>query len=96
MSVLFGIVIFPINWDKRTSVVLGLVVFSHWILDFIVQIPDSTLLLRESPNLGLGLWSSGPGFIVSIILEFILFAGGLAFYLTWRKLDKGIISQDRK
>ena len=67
------------------GMILGLVVFSHWILDFIVHIPDLPLFLEGSPNLGLGLWGSGTGLIASIILELALFAIGIAIYLAWRK-----------
>lgn len=59
---------------------MGLVTFSHWILDFIVHSPDLPIFGKNSLPLGLGLWNSGPGFIISIILEFILFTGGLMIY----------------
>jgi hypothetical protein len=95
-SVLFGIVIFLIYRDQRTSVILGLAVFSHWILDFIVHLPDLPLLFMGSQNLGLGLWGSGPGLIASVILELSLFAGGLANYLNWRKGNIRIITQEQK
>jgi len=70
--------------DRRTSTVVGLLVFSHWVLDFIVHVPDLPLLFEGSPLVGLGLWASGPGLIVSGILEFVLLAGGLAIYLVAR------------
>jgi hypothetical protein len=95
-SVIFGIVIFLIYRDQRSSVILGLVVFSHWILDFIVHLPDLPLLFRGSPNFGLGLWGSGTGLIASLILELSLFASGLVIYLTWRKGKIRIITQDQK
>jgi len=87
-SVLFGIVIFLVYRDKRTGVILGLVVFSHWILDFIVHIPDLPLFFEGSPLLGLGMWGSGPGLIASGILEIALLAGGLAIYFVFRKRDQ--------
>ena len=71
--------------DRRTSIVMGLVVFSHWVLDFIVHLPDLPLLFEGSPLVGLGLWASGPGLIISIILEIGMFVGGLAIYLAARK-----------
>jgi len=84
-SAIFGAMAFIFFRDRRTSVILGLVVFSHWILDFIVHLPDFPLFLEESPLLGLGLWGSGPGLIASVILEFALLAGGLAIYFNARK-----------
>ena len=87
-SILFGAVAFIFFRDQRTSVILGLVVFSHWILDFIVHPPDLPLFLEGSPNLGLGLWTSGPGLIASFFLEFILLAAGVTIYLIFRKRNK--------
>ena len=71
--------------DRRTSIVIGLVVLSHWVLDFIVHLPDLPLLFDGSPLVGLGLWGSGPGVIISIILEFVLLGGGIAVYWISRK-----------
>jgi membrane-bound metal-dependent hydrolase YbcI (DUF457 family) len=73
--------------DRRSSLVLGLVVFSHWVLDFIVHAPDLPLLLGDSRAVGLGLWTSGPGFIISIVLEFVILGGGIAVYAVWRKRE---------
>lgn len=95
-SVAFGTVTFIFFRDRRTSIILGLVVFSHWILDFIVHPPHLPLFGDGSFNLGLGLWTSGPGLIVSILLEFILLAGGLAIYLTARKRNKLQILEEIK
>lgn len=91
-SVIFGMIVFIFFRDRRTSVILGLVVFSHWVLDFIVHPSDLPLFFEGSPNLGLGLWTSGPGLIASVVLEFVLLAGGLAIYIRWRKQNKSNIS----
>ena len=64
---------------------IGLVVFSHWILDFIVHPPDLPILFRGSPELGLGLWTSGPGLVFSLILDLALLIGGIVVYLVARK-----------
>jgi hypothetical protein len=71
--------------EHRTSSVIGLVVFSHWVLDFIVHPPELPLFFNGSPLVGLGLWTSGSGLVISGILEFSLFAGGIAIYLVTRK-----------
>ena len=84
-SVLFGMVALIFFRDRRASVMLGLVVFSHWILDFIVHPPDLPVFLADSPLLGLGLWRSGSGLIASSILEIVLLAGGLAIYFVSKK-----------
>jgi hypothetical protein len=75
--------------DRRTSGILGLVVFSHWVLDFIVHLPDLPLLFENSPLVGLGLWGSGPGLILSGILEVALASAGLVIFFRWRKRTAG-------
>jgi membrane-bound metal-dependent hydrolase YbcI (DUF457 family) len=42
---------------SRAAVFIGLVVFSHWILDLIVHRPD-LLLWPGGPTVGFGLWNS--------------------------------------
>lgn len=56
----------------------GLVVVSHWVLDFVVHIPDLTLD-GTPPKLGLGLWNMP---WVAIPLELGMTFGALAFYLS--------------
>src|SRR3972149_2830182 len=89
MSVVWSLVAaaiaFLIYRERRASSIIGLVVFSHWVLDFIVHPPELPLLFSGSPTVGLGLWTSGPGLIVSGILEFGLLAGGIAIYIVTRK-----------
>lgn len=81
-AALLGFLIFE---DRRAGGVIGLVVFSHWILDFIVHPPDLPLLLDGSKMVGLGLWTSGPGFIISMILELALTVGGIVIYILHRR-----------
>lgn len=71
--------------ERRTAGIIGLAVFSHWALDFIVHLPDLPLLFSGSQLVGLGLWSSGPGLIVATILEIGLLAGGIAINVVARK-----------
>lgn len=95
-SVAFGAVAFIFFRDRHASVILGMVVFSHWILDFIVHPPHLPLFLDGSLNLGLGLWTSGLGLIASILLESVLLAGGLAIYLNARQRNKLQILEETK
>ncbi|MCJ7701477.1 MAG: hypothetical protein MUO62_07840 [Anaerolineales bacterium] len=88
-SLLVAAMVYLLTKLRRTSAILGLVVFSHWPLDFIVHPPDLPLLLANSLKVGLGLWTSGPGLIASMFLEGILLGGGLAVYLAWRKRKVG-------
>lgn len=84
-SLIFTAIAYLVFKDWKTSGIIGLVTFSHWILDFIVHPPDLPILFRGSPTLGLGLWTSGPGLILSIILELVLLGVGVAIYLGTRK-----------
>lgn len=55
----------------------GLVVLSHWLLDFLVHIPDLTLA-GDPPKYGLGLWNHP---WIAIPLELALIGGAFAFYV---------------
>lgn len=55
----------------------GLVVVSHWLLDFLVHIPDLTLT-GDPPKYGLGLWDYP---WVAIPLELALIGAAFAFYM---------------
>ena len=87
-SLLFGGIVYQVTKDRHSSIVSGLVVFSHWILDFVVHLPYVPLLFGDSPQVGLGLWSSGPGLIASAVLEFALLFGGIVIYGIWIKREK--------
>ena len=87
-SILAAIGIYLITRNHKTSSVFGLVVFSHWILDFIVHPPDLPIFFEGSPLLGLGLWSSGPGLIVSFILEVVLLAWGITLFTRNKKTNR--------
>ena len=84
-SVIFAALAYLIVKNWKASMIVGLVTFSHWILDFIVHSPDLTIFLHNSPELGLGLWTSGPGFILSMFLELVLLTGGIVIYWVARK-----------
>lgn len=56
-SVVFGAgLMLWLKLPQRVGVVLGLTVFSHWLLDFLVHRPDLPLLW-DQPKVGLGLWN---------------------------------------
>jgi hypothetical protein len=57
--------------------ILALCVFSHWVLDFMVHLPDLDLV-DESRKVGLGLWNFP---MLELALELVLLFGGLALYL---------------
>lgn len=70
--------------SRRTAGVIGLVVFSHWILDFLMH-SNLPLLFDGSPLVGVGLENSGAGFIFMTVLDLALLAGGITIYLKARK-----------
>ena len=61
------------------SLVLGLLVLSHWVLDFITHAPDLPLFPGSNIRVGLGLWGSIPA---SFIIEGLLYAAGIWLYLS--------------
>lgn len=66
---------------RRASLVIGLAVFSHWVLDFIVHRPDLPLY-DNSAKVGLGLWNA-PALAFS--LEAALLFGGIWLCLRGRR-----------
>jgi hypothetical protein len=68
-------------WPAKTSnsaaFLVGLAVFSHWILDFLAH-PRDLAIYDNTWKVGLGLWNyRGPEFA----LEIALLAGGIVLYL---------------
>lgn len=80
--------------NRQTASIIGLVVISHWFLDFIVHPPELPLLFNGSPMVGLGLWTTPEGSMVSRVLEFVMLACGLLLYLIHRM--KTAVSVDKQ
>jgi hypothetical protein len=86
-SLLGGALAYMFFRDRRTGLIVGLLVFSHWVLDFISHPmgfgqklpPDLPLLFEGSPKVGLGLYNHS--LAGALIIEFSLFAAGIAIYL---------------
>jgi len=70
--------------QRRTAGVIGLVVFSHWVLDFLMH-SNLPLFFGESPLVGIGLENSGPGFIFMTALDLVLLTSAMAIYFITRK-----------
>jgi len=64
------------SW-RGSAVLVGVAVFSHWVLDFVVHRPDLPLY-GETMKVGLGLWNYPA---VALALEVGLVVGGLVWYL---------------
>jgi hypothetical protein len=60
----------------RSAALIGALVFSHWLLDFVTHRPDMPIL-PGGPYVGLGLWNTILG---TVLVEGLLFAGGVAIY----------------
>lgn len=76
-AAVFGAVYFIIKKDFKASIILGLLVISHWILDFLTHRPDLPLYPGSGIFVGLGLWNSIAG---TIIVEGGIFALGVYLY----------------
>jgi len=78
LSLIFGgIVIAFIGQDRpRVFLVAAAAVFSHWVLDFVVHVPDLPLW-GNNDKVGLGLWNHR---WVELVLEFGVLIAGAAYY----------------
>lgn len=84
-AILFGTIYYFFKKNYKTSIILGLLVLSHWFLDLIVHIPDLPIIPGEGLKVGLGLWNS---FAATLIVEGFVFAVGLSLYLKSTKAKK--------
>ncbi len=93
-SLLFGTFVWKkLAWDHldayKAGLAVGAAVFSHFILDFLVHIPEMPLLGNASPKIGLGLWNY---MYLALAIELGITVVGLIVYMrgTKRKLIKRI------
>jgi hypothetical protein len=70
-AVLLALAYFAWRRDARGTLVLALLVPSHWVLDALTHRPDMALLISGGPKVGLGLWNSLPA---TLVVEGALFA----------------------
>jgi len=64
------------NAPSRTAAIVGVAVFSHWVLDFLVHRPDLPLY-DNTAKVGLGLWNLPA---IAFGLEAALLFGGMLLY----------------
>jgi hypothetical protein len=62
----------------RGATAVAIAVFSHWVLDLVVHVPDLPLW-NDRMKVGLGLWNN-PG--LEFALETLVLFGGIAAYFT--------------
>ncbi len=90
MAVFWSIVAGAAYWWFRRragavgALLIGGLVFSHWILDFITHTPDLELWFG-GPKVGLGLWDNRP---LAVAAEFALVTAGVGYFLV-RTRSKG-------
>lgn len=77
LASLFTVVYYVIKKDFKTSVIYGLLVVSHWVLDFITHRPDLALTYTSDEKVGLGLWNYPAA---AITIETLIFVGGAWLY----------------
>jgi hypothetical protein len=75
---LLGLIYFAIKRDGKSALLVGALVPTHWVLDFIAHRPDMPIY-PGGPKFGLGMWESVP---LTISVEYVLFAAGIAIYLS--------------
>ncbi|HVY20257.1 MAG TPA: hypothetical protein VHA70_09290 [Bauldia sp.] len=80
LSAIFGAVLGAL-WGRRAGVVLGLVAFSHWVLDLVVHRADLPLLPGNAGGIafGFGLWRYPAA---SAVIELAIVLAGSWLY--WR------------
>jgi hypothetical protein len=69
-----------LRWGRPVGLTIGLVAFSHWLLDLIVHYPDLPILpgnIGNLPLLGFGLWGLPT---VAAFVELALVLGGAYLY----------------
>ena len=70
---------------RRGGIVVGVGVFSHWLLDFVSHAPDMPLY-PGGAKVGLGLWNVP---VATVVVETAMFVFGLMLYLrTTRPRDR--------
>jgi len=81
-AVLLGGLYYILKKNFKTSLLLGLLVISHWTLDLFTHRPDLQLLPWSDFKMGFGLWNS---VALTIIVEGFIFILGAYFYLSATK-----------
>ena len=92
-SVLAAILASLIYHDMRSGIIIGLLVFSHWVIDFITHPmgalfggtplqPDLPLFFNSSHNVGLGLYNHS--FTIAIVTDIGMLILGVVIYIFYK------------
>jgi hypothetical protein len=83
-SILFAAVFFLFKKEIKSSLLLGALVMSHWVLDLITHKPDLLLFPWNDFKVGFGLWNY---VLVTILIEGLIFGIGSYLYLVTTKAE---------
>lgn len=78
-GIIIGLMYLSMRKDKKSAMLLGLLVVSHWLLDVVVHRPDLPISFGDSSKAGLGLWNNVPA---TLAVELIVFGAGALLYIT--------------
>ena len=92
-SVLAALLAGRIYHDKRSGIIIGLLVFSHWVIDFITHPmgaifggtplpPDLPLFFNSSHKVGLGLYNHSITIAIATDIGMLLL--GIGIYVFYR------------
>jgi membrane-bound metal-dependent hydrolase YbcI (DUF457 family) len=73
--------------DRRSAILIGAVVISHWVLDFLMH-SNLPLFFKGSPLIGLGLENSGVGLLFMTLFDLVILTVGVVIYFQARKQAK--------
>jgi hypothetical protein len=76
-SLLFTAIHYIIRRDVKSALIIGGLVLSHWVLDFIVHIPDLPITPFTGVKVGLGLWNYK---YLSLAIEMLFFSWAVYIY----------------
>lgn len=79
-AVLAALVAYIFYRSQWAAGIVALVVFSHWILDFLMH-SNLPIFFDSTPSIGLGLENSGSGFIFMTLLDLSLLGIGITMYI---------------
>ena len=78
---LLALIYFAVKRNGKSALMVGALVPTHWVLDFIAHRPDMPIY-PGGPKYGLGMWNSVP---LTISVEYVLFAAGIVLYFNTRR-----------
>lgn len=80
---LAALIVAAVFWGRRNGLIIGAVVFSHWILDFLVHHADMPILPGDTQRYGLALWDI-PWLTAAIELAMVLVGAFLYYHAAMR------------